>query len=285
MSIFARNRNALEKTRSVSKEVIDRVGRDSTMDYSKSMALSVFLAIVPSLILSLSLIGLFSSGQTIREAIDTADQFLPASAADLLTEELFALAEEGADSSLAVGAIISGLFTLIAMSGTLRAIMGALNRMYGIEEGRSIVTKIAVSLGLALAGAASAVTVFLAVNIGEELLVALSLQDTLGFLVEGLWAWLKWPIAIVVMMVIISVIYSVAPNRPEDFHLFTPGAAVATIAWLGFSQLFSLYVANFASFNATYGSLAGIIVLLLYIQYSCLLFLIGAQLNAVLADQ
>jgi hypothetical protein len=95
----------------------------------------------------------------------------------------------------------------------------------------------------------------------------------------------RWPIAITLMMVAVAVLYWVAPNVEQKFHLVSPGAVMFTLVWAAATFLFGLYVSNFSSYNATYGALGGIVVLLLWFYISSAMFLVGAELNAIIDSQ
>jgi membrane protein len=97
-----------------------------------------------------------------------------------------------------------------------------------------------------------------------------------------LWIWLRWPVAILLLLLTFALIYKVIPNIDQPFRFVTPGAVIAVVVWILASVGFSIYVANFGNYSATYGSLGGIVILLLYFFISAAVFLFGAEINATI---
>ncbi|MNJ67078.1 hypothetical protein D3C77_632190 [compost metagenome] len=97
-----------------------------------------------------------------------------------------------------------------------------------------------------------------------------------------LWAWLRWPVAILLLIVAVAVIYYVTPDVKQEFRFITPGSLMAVLVWIAASLGFGVYVQNFADYNATYGSIGAIIVMLMYFYISAAVLLFGAELNAVI---
>lgn len=110
------------------------------------------------------------------------------------------------------------------------------------------------------------------------------LADLVGLrdVVVVLWAWLRWPVVIFLMMLLVAVLYYVTPDVEQKFRFITPGSVLAVVVWVAASLAFGIYVQNFADYNATYGSIGAIIVLLLYFYISAAVLLLGAELNAVI---
>ena len=117
---------------------------------------------------------------------------------------------------------------------------------------------------------------------GPQTIEWLADQIGLGSVVVTLWTWLRIPVAIVLMVLAIALIYYFFPNVDQPFVIVSPGSVFAVIVWIIGTLGFSFYLSNFGNYNATYGSLAGVIVLLLYIYISSMVLLLGAELNAVI---
>src|SRR5690606_16400648 len=97
----------------------------------------------------------------------------------------------------------------------------------------------------------------------------------------AVWSWARWPVILLLLILVVSIVYYAAPNIRQPFRLITPGAVIAVTAWVAASLGFALYVQNFASYNKTYGSMGAVIVLLLYFFLSAAVLLFGAEVNAV----
>jgi membrane protein len=115
---------------------------------------------------------------------------------------------------------------------------------------------------------------------GPRVMERIADEVGLGSAFVTLWAWLRWPVLALLLMLVAAVVYYVAPNVDQPFVLITPGAVLAVIVWVIASVGFSLYVSNFSTYSATYGSLGGMVVLLLYFYISSAVLLLGAEVNA-----
>ena len=118
--------------------------------------------------------------------------------------------------------------------------------------------------------------------LGPNAMQWLAGQIGLSQVFATLWIWLRWPVAILLLLLTVAIIYKVAPNIDQPFKFLTPGAAIAVLTWIVASLGFSYYVGNFGNYSATYGSLGGIIVLLFYFFISAAVLLFGAEINATI---
>jgi len=161
--------------------------------------------------------------------------------------------------------------------------MDALNVAYDVKERRPAWKRIAVALLYTVALAAMLVVAATLMVTGPGVLTWLSHYVGLerGFVVA--WTWLRWPAAVFVLLTVVALVYWAGPNAKVPFRIFTPGALLAVSVWIGASFGFAYYVANFASYNRTYGSMGAVVVLLLYFFISAAVMLLGAELNAVIA--
>ena len=121
--------------------------------------------------------------------------------------------------------------------------------------------------------------------VGPQVVEWLAGQVGLGTLFVMLWAWLRFPAAILLLMVFVALVYYMFPNTDQPFRFITPGAILAVIVWVATSFGFSYYVSNFANYSVTYGSFGAVIVLLLYIFISAAVLLFGAEVNAEIYQQ
>jgi membrane protein len=160
--------------------------------------------------------------------------------------------------------------------------MEAMNVMYEVEEDRPFWKVYGISIFISLAVIALMLFAFGIVIFGGTLGGGLASVVGLGGVFQTVWSIVQWPIVACIVLFTFALIYYFAPAAEQRFRWISPGAVLAFVFWLVFSLLFSLYVGNFGSYSATYGSLAGVIILMLYVYYSALIMLVGAEMNQVI---
>lgn len=174
------------------------------------------------------------------------------------------------------------LLALWTASIGVRALMNAMNKVYEVEESRPawklFILSVVYTIGLAIMMLLAAGFM----TLGPQIMSWIAAQVGMEQLLVVVWAWIRWPLAIFLLMLAVALIYYATPDVEQDFRFITPGSVVAVIAWLAASIGFGIYVQNFANYNATYGSIGAIIVLLLYFYLSAAVLLLGAQLNATI---
>jgi membrane protein len=265
----------------VLRRTMREFSRDQCTDLAAALTYYASLALFPALIALLSLVGLVGqSGST----VDTVTQMLRQVGAGSVANTLHPTLTQLANSRGAGLALIIGLVAALwSASGYVGAFSRAMNRMYGITEGRPIWKLRPVMLLLTL------VTVVLAALVAVALVVtgpaAQAVGDAIGVGSTAVTVWniAKWPVMLVVVIVIVALLYYVTPNiRQPKFRWISVGACLAIVTWIVASFAFGLYVANFSSYNKTYGSLAGVAVFLLWLWITNLALLFGAELDAEL---
>ena len=174
------------------------------------------------------------------------------------------------------------LLALWTASIGVRALMNAMNKVYSVEESRPswklVLLSVAYTVGLAFMMLLAAGFM----TLGPQIMSWIAAQIGMEQILVAVWAWIRWPLAILLLMLAVALIYYATPDVEQDFRFITPGSVVAVVVWLAASLGFGIYVQNFADYNATYGSIGAIIVLLLYFYISAAVLLLGAQLNAVI---
>jgi membrane protein len=265
--------------------VLRKTAREFTADQCTDLAAALtyyaVLSLFPAMVVVVSLLGVFGQGKRTTDAVlGIVDDVLPASAVDSLRPTIAQLVE---NPSAGFALVLGILGALWSASGYIGAFGRAMNRMYEIEEGRPIWKLRPLQLVLTLAGLvmAAAVAFMLAVS-GP---VAKSLGNLIGAgdLAVTLWTILRWPVMLIFVVGGVAILYYASPNiRQPRFRWISVGAALAIVVWILASALFGLYVANFSSYNKTYGTLAGVIVFLLWLWITNLALLFGAELDAEL---
>ena len=182
------------------------------------------------------------------------------------------------------GLLSVGLVTAIwAAAGGMGATMRAMNHVHAVDEGRPFWKRTALALGLTLLGGAFFIAAFVVVVAGQAIGTAVADAAGLGDFSRVLMYVLRYALAIVLTLVAMAFLYWAAPNTRLPFRWITPGAMLFTVVWLPATLLFGLYVSHFGSYNATYGALGGVIVLMVWLYLTAFIMLAGAVLNAMLA--
>lgn len=255
--------------------------QDQCTDLAAALTYYAVLSLFPALVAMVSLLGVFGQGQRTTDAVlQTVDDVAPSSALDTLRGPIQQLVES---PQAGLGLILGLAGALWSASGYVGAFGRAMNRMYEVEEGRPVWKLRPLQLVLTLAGVVSvAVVAFMLAVSGP---VARALGDAIGAgsAAVTLWSIVKWPAILLFVVLAVAVLYYATPNvKQPKFKWISIGAAVAILAWMLASVGFGLYVANFGSYNKTYGALAGVIVFLLWLWITNLALLFGAELDAEL---
>jgi membrane protein len=261
-------------------ELLRRTWRDALEDDVLGLAAQLsyyfFLALFPALLLVLAIASFFTLSNLTDDLGRSLGPFVSSQALELIQDQMRRLANNDSGGLLTVG--VAG--ALWSSSAAIVSIVGALNRAYDIREGRPWWRVRLIAIGLTIAVAALVVVALALVLVGPTL--ATSIGETMGWGAAFEWTWLvlQWPLVFALVSFAIGLIYYFGPDADQDWSWITPGAFVATILWLVVSLLFKVYVANFTDYNATYGTVGGVIVLLLWFYLSSLAILAGAELNA-----
>ena len=235
-----------------------------------------FLALFPAILFLLALGSFFSLSNLTDDVGRSLGPFVSPQIVELIQEQMRRLANNESGGLLTFG--VAG--ALWSSSAALVSIVGALNRAYDIEEGRPWWKVRLIAIGLTLG---VAVTVLIALSLvlaGPTLAEKLGQTTGWGAAFEWTWLILQWPLVFVLVATGIGLIYYFAPDADQDWVWITPGAVAATVLWLVVSLLFKIYVARFTDYEGSYGTVGGVIVVLLWFYVSGMAILTGAELNA-----
>jgi membrane protein len=240
------------------------------------VAFFAFLAIPPALIAALTLYGLVADPQTVARQMQGLAGSLPREAQPLIADQLNAVVS-GSNGALSIGLAVSVLLALWTASSGTSNLMAAVNIAYDEQETRGFLKLRAIALALTLGAIVfMLLTLFLLAAV-PPLLQALQLGIVGTILAQVL----RWALLVALVIAALAIVYRLASNRDAPKFVWTsPGAIIATVLWVLGSGLFSLYVNNFGSYNKTYGTLAGIIVFLLWLYLTSYIILLGAEINA-----
>ena len=262
----------------VLKRTVSEFREDNLTDWAAALTYYAILSIFPALIVLVSILGLAGVSAT-NAILSNIKDLGPGPAQDIISG---AIKEIAASTSTAGVAFVLGLLaSLWSASGYVGAFSRAANVIYEMEEGRPFwklrPIQIGMTLVLLLLVAISAIAVVISGPLASEVGKVLGIQGT----AVTIFNIVKWPVIVVVLMTMLAVLYYGAPNvRHPGFRWITPGGVLAILLWMLASVGFAFYVSNFSSYNATYGSLAGVIIFLIWLWISNVAVLLGAEMNA-----
>lgn len=252
---------------------------DQCTDLAAALTYYAVLSIFPALVVMVSLLGVFGQGRrTVDALLDIAGDVAPASSLDSLRPTI----EQLVNSPTAGFALVAGIIGAVwSASGYVGAFGRAMNRIYEIDEGRPVWKLRPVQLLLTLVGLVMAAAVVFLLAISGPVAHAIGDAIGLGDAAVTVWNVLRWPLILLFVVAAVAILYYVTPNvQQPKFRWISGGAALAILVWILASVVFGLYVANFGSYNKTYGALAGVIVFLLWLWITNLALLFGAEVDA-----
>jgi membrane protein len=258
------------------------MNEDHVMAFAGNLTYKGLFAIFPFFTFLLSLLGLFNAEDLVNTMVDKLSGVAPQSATEFIEGQLLSITQSQAASAFTFGAIISILLALWGVSGAFRSVMEAMNVMYEVEEDRPFWKVYGLSIFMSLTVIVLLVGALVLVIFGESIGVRVADLVGLGSVFATLWSIVQWPVVALVVLFAFALIYYFAPAAKQRFRWISPGSILAFVFWLIFSLLFSLYASMAGSYNETYGSLAGVIILMLYVYYSALIMLVGAEINQVI---
>jgi membrane protein len=264
----------------VLKRTISEFKRDNVTDWAAALTYYGVLALFPAIIALVSIIGLVGPSAT-QPLLDNLGKLAPGPANEIIS---------GAVTQIANGRDTAGFAFVLGLAGALWSASGyvgafsrATNAIYEVQEGRPFwklrPIQIAVTTVMILLLAACAIAVFVTGPIAEQVGNVVGAGST----AVTVWDIAKWPVIAFVVVTMISILYWAAPNvKQPSFKWITVGGVVALVLWIVASAAFAFYVANFSSYNKTYGALAGVVAFLVWLWITNIAVLLGAEVNAEL---
>ncbi|WP_307796910.1 YihY/virulence factor BrkB family protein [Actinomadura barringtoniae] len=262
------------------KRVVVGFQRDNLADWAAALTYYGVLSLFPALIVVVSLVGLSGVSGT-QTLIDNVRQLAPGQFRDILISLLQNL--RGTEPTAGLFAAIGLAVALWSSSKYVAAFIRAINALYDMPEGRPMwklaPLRLLLTLAMVLLIGSSALAVTFTGRFAEQAGKVLGL----GSAFVTVWGIAKWPVVLLVVMVAIATLYWAAPNvRQSGWRLIAPGSVFAIVVWIAASAAFAVYVANFSSYNKTYGALSAIVIFLIWMWFSNLAILLGAELDAEL---
>ena len=274
----------IELTKPSWKYVLRKTAREFSNDQCTDLAAALtyysVLALFPAAIALLSLVGLVGQGQpTVDTLLGILRDVGAGSAAKTLEDPLTSLAN--AQQAAGFAFVIGLALALWSASGYVGSFGRALNRVYGIREGRPVWKLRPLMLLVTLLALVLTALVALALVVTGPAAEAVGNAIGLGSTAVLVWEIVKWPVILLAVMVVVAVLYYATPNvKQPSFRWISVGAVVAILVWVVASAAFGFYVSRFSSYNKTYGALAGVVVFLLWLWITNLALLFGAELDA-----
>lgn len=259
------------------KRTAKQFSENDMSTYAAALAYRALFSIFPFVLFLMAMLGFLHLPKFFDWLREQAALVLPPVVLDQVNPVIDQL--QSSQGGLLSMGIVLALWTA---SVGVRSLMNAMNKAYGVNEGRAtwklFILSVIYTIGIAgmLLVAAGLMTM------GPKMMTWLAAQVGLEEFLVTLWSWLRWPAAVFLLMLAVALIYYVAPDVEQKFRFITPGSIVAVMVWLAASIGFGIYVQRFADYNATYGSIGAIIVLLLFFYITAAVLLLGAQINAVI---
>jgi membrane protein len=266
-------------------QVTKRAWAESKVDQVPLLAAGVafysFLSLFPAMIAAVTIYGLVADPATVAKQTKAISDALPADAASIITDQMEAIASQP-EQSLGLGLIIALALALWSASGGVGNIVSAVNIAYDEEETRGFVKRKALALAFTLGAILFVVVAVTLIAVTPVLLDAFVPDGALHMLLNAA----RWIGVVIAVAIALAVLYRYAPDRDSPkFAWVSVGATVATVIWVIASVGFSLYVDNFGSYSKTYGALAGVAILMLWLWITAFIVLLGAEVNAEAEQQ
>jgi len=261
-------------------QVLRRTWKQMSEDHvtlvAGGVAFAWFLALFPGLIAAVMIYGLVTDPADVQRQVTNISEGLPSGADTLLSDQMSSIAS-GSSQALSIGLVISLAFALWSTSAGIAGLVEAVNIAYGEEESRNFIVKRGLALLLTIG-----FIVFLALAIGLIAVLPVVLNEIgVGAIATTAVGVVRWLGLVVLAIVAIGLIYRIGPDRDEPkAGWLSIGAITATALWIAASVGMSLFVDNFGNYGETYGSLAGVVVLMLWMWITAIAVLLGAELNS-----
>ncbi|MFC0272893.1 YihY/virulence factor BrkB family protein [Metabacillus herbersteinensis] len=278
--MLGKNHEAYEKNYykkgSFLKELLHRFADDEVAGLSAGLAYFFLLSLFPFLIFLITLIGYLPLSQD--AVLGVIRQYAPGESSQLIESNLAQILNHHNGGLLSFGIIA----TLWSASNGINAIVRSFNRAYEVEESRSFIVARGMAILLTVAMVFVILVALLLPVFGKE--IGLFIFSTFGLSEQFLTAWntARWLVSGIILFIVFTSLYFVAPNKRLHIKDCLAGSIFATVGWIAVSLAFSYYVSSFGNYTATYGSLGGIIVLMIWFYISGMVIMLGGELNALL---
>ncbi|PVZ13765.1 MULTISPECIES: YihY/virulence factor BrkB family protein [unclassified Pseudomonas] len=255
------------------KEFVD----DEMPTYASALAYQMLFSLFPFLLFLIALIGFLHLPDFFGWLRMQSSLVLPPQALDQVNPVIDQL-QQSQGGLLSVGILIA----LWTASAGVRLLMSAMNAAYDVNEQRPLWKRLPLSVLYTVGLAGMLLSAAALMVLGPQVMNWIAARLGIEEFIVTLWTLARWPLIVVLMMMAVALIYYVMPDVKQQFRFITPGSVLAVVVWIIASVGFGIYVKSFSNYNAMYGSIGAIIVLLLYFYISAAVLLLGAEMNAVI---
>ena len=250
---------------------------DEMSTYASALAYQMLFSLFPFILFLIALIGFLHLPDFFSWLRLQSELVLPPQALEQVNPVIDQL-QQSKGGLLSVGIVIA----LWTASAGVRLMMSAMNAAYDVVEGRPAWKRFPLSIFYTIGIAGMLLIAAALMVLGPQVMAWIASQVGLEDFIVTLWTIVRWPVVVILLMMAVALIYYVMPDVKQEFRFITPGSVLAVVVWIIASLGFGLYVKMFANYNAMYGSIGAIIVLLLYFYISAAVLLLGAEMNAVI---
>jgi membrane protein len=254
---------------------------DRVMTEAAGVTFYVLLSLFPALAAFISIYGLFNNASTLGGQLAGLGGIVPGGGIDIIKDQITALTAEG-HKALGFASLVGLAISLWSANSGVKSLFDALNTIYHEHEKRSFLRRTLISFGFTLG-----IIGFVIIALCAVVAVPIALNFIgLGNISKFMFGILRWPFMLIVIIIGLAFVYRYGPSRnPARWQWVSWGSAIAAVSWISASLVFSYYVANFGSYNKTYGSLGAVVGFMTWIWISSIVVLMGAELNAELEQQ
>lgn len=261
----------------LTRQTVEDFLDDDMPTYAAALAYQMLFSLFPFLLVLIALVGFLHIPEFFAWLQEQAALLLPEQVLTPVNAVITQLQQQQG-GVLSIGLIIA----LWSSSAGIRSMTTAFNAAYDVKETRPLWRRFLLSIFYTIATAILLLIVAGLMILGPQIMTWIAAIIGLEEYVVTVWTWIRLPLAIFLMMLIVAQLYHILPNVKHSFRLISPGSILSVLAWIGASLAYGYYVRNFANYNAMYGSIGAIIILLLYFYLSAAMVLFGAELNSVL---
>lgn len=265
----------------IAVRVKNQISKDNVNIISAGISYYAFLAIFPAIAAIIAIYGLVTNQQTVQRQLNALSNVLPPQSSELIQQQLTQIVQ-GSPTALGWGLVISIVLSIWSANRGTKALFQGINIAYDEEDQRGFIKGNAITLLFTFLGIITVIISMALVVAFPAIIGNLNLQAATGFLVQAA----RWILLLAVILISLAVIYRYAPDRENPkWRWVSWGSVAGTVLWVAGSLLFSFYISNFGNYNATYGSLAAVVILLLWFYLSAFSIMLGAEINSEIEHQ
>lgn len=266
------------------RRVADKVRQDHLTVLAGNVAFRLVFAFFPALIAILWIMRVAHADTFVQGLLDVVRAIIPGPTTEPIQNQVQNAPQDQQTGTFSVSVAISLAVSVAAIAVAFRATMHALNTVYGVEDSRSQLRRVALSLLVSVATLSLFVSAVALIVSGTSLIEWASDHSGAGLSLRWVWGLSAWVVVLACALAGFTLTYYFAPDVKQDLRWIRAGSIVAVTTWLGFTVLFSLYVNTLATPKETYGALAGVAIFMLYVYSSAFIVLLGAEMNQVIEN-